>query len=416
MHSTSSSEERKSCAFLSLPVEIRLQIYLIILDPYLSDGTRSSRNIMLACRQTREEALPVWFEQRRHFRSPKEFSEWKSKANPGRMGLVKDVSFSCERDAWMPFRTWYASRVCSQGTVASLSPFTVSWWEKMYTEWLTEYEPNFQPTDMEALPQPQPLPDESDFSISPIGSTWDALTAASNMQAVWFTLWNHFPGEGPAFLAEQRLLLEMISATCPNMRELSLFTGLLPLDFLPRFTKLRLLRFTGYSTSSPEETLGILRSLKSLDKLYIWRHRADGDACHGIVTAELPKYISLTSDVIRNMNPLRAFHIVHMDPYVPSAFITVDVIRSLLSHADSLEDFRIESSWTTSEKALIEILRLISLSVRLKILYLDARVSSAKEKLDISHLVPTTVRRCEIAVLVPKGWECGDISQSESER
>jgi hypothetical protein len=112
----------------------------------------------------------------------------------------------------------------------------------------------------------------------------------------------------------------MISSAIPNVYHFSVVSNLQSLTYLRHFHNLKLLNFCGYSESSPDETLSILRLLP----LQSLRIENFGDDLARVNSANL----SFTADVLARIKPLEIFSISHYDSS-RSRHFTSQMIRSL---------------------------------------------------------------------------------------
>jgi hypothetical protein len=247
-------------------------------------------------------------------------------------------------------------------------PFTAEWWEIQYQEQFDAPEPSvaqpfsFRKAAKSKLSKANPFPRKTKIVTSPIASTWNALTAIPELKKLWISLNDQSGAPVPRYDIEQQLVLDMTAAACSKIQEFTGFSNLLPLSYLRNFHDIRLLRFSGYSKSTPQETSDILRSLKHLDTIIIYRYPEYYDRDQAIITSELPRYLSFTPDVLERVQVLKRFEISHMTPRVPSQHVNIPILRALRAHKKSLRDLSIHSSYPVGEEYLEELLSFIQYS------------------------------------------------------
>ena len=390
--------ESKPSWFLAIPLEVRLTVYGIVIDKY----PPPSLAILNVCKQIREEAFPVLLRDTKYFKRFEGFRKWIFEANPKLLEKIVDIDIRCKGD-WL---SAIADDLVRLEGADELRKITSRWWEAEHARHMRGSEPVEASKDALSLPQRivQVISSLTHGEPSAIKTTWDGLSALPNVQKLWISLGRGRGGnERRDFKIEQQLLLDVVPAAMPNMRSFTFFPSLISLRFLGGFTELRELRFTGYSTSTPEDTLIILRSLKRLHTLIVYRYPEFYDGDSSIVTAELPKYLSLTPDVISGLNPLRELVVYHMTSKIPSAHVTTSVVESLrLAHRESLQSLRLHSDHVIDEEVLRELLRLMSQTVHLRRLSLRLILNGHLENLDIRPFLPATVGEFEGYVKVPK--------------
>lgn len=247
-------------------------------------------------------------------------------------------------------------------------PFTAEWWEMKYAE---QFEPpelppaprfSFRKAAKSKISKAISFPTKMKIDKSPIASTWNALTAMGELKKLWILLNDQTGAPCPKCDIEQQLVLDMIAAAYPKMHEFTVFSNLLPLEYLRNFHDLRLLRFSGYSKSTPEETLDILRSFMYLDSIIIYRYPEYYDRDHAIVTSKLPQYLSFTAGVLSKVQPLKRFEISHMTPRTSSEHVTIPVLKALRAHKESLRTLSIRSDLPVHREYLAELLSFIASS------------------------------------------------------
>jgi hypothetical protein len=173
-------------------------------------------------------------------------------------------------------------------------------------------------------------------------------------------------------------------------------------SFLAHFEDLRLLRFSGYSKSSPEETLSTLKSLNKLETIIIYRYPEMYPKQNGIDISSLHSYLSFTPEVLENLQPLKSIHFSHMTSRISSDHITVPMIHALRPHAESLRSLRIFTDFAVDGDVLLALLDFVA-STKLKHLCLSMRIPRRFEKLDVQKYLPITVSRKEVKLSHPRG-------------
>ena len=136
-----------------------------------------------------------------------------------------------------------------------------------------------------------------------------------------------------------QLFLRQASKYIFNLKELDLTTNIITLQCLDGFRSLTSLSWSGYSWSSPQETLSVLDSLPSLDTV----HLRSSESGRGVGRRGPPRerQCSFTPDVLRGLRPLKAFGISHSKPNLPSDFLTSAMLQALSTHRESLDNLTI---------------------------------------------------------------------------
>lgn len=157
------------------------------------------------------------------------------------------------------------------------------------------------------------------------------------------------------FRPQQELVLDMVSSTFTNLTALALISNIHSLTFIRRFENLESLCFSRHSLSSPDETLAILQSLKSLRHLEL----IQGDLGRNAYRAnEHPNFDSLaiTPAVVAQMNPLISLDTRSEEHYDAFRTVPFDIplIKSLTVHAKTLRTLTVHQkfSWPTDLSSL----------------------------------------------------------------
>jgi len=386
-----------AASFLGLPVELRLDIYKLVFNKY--DGIYPP-NILLVSRQIRLEALPICLGWTRYFSSFESLIEWTTGGNPHLLEHVKDVSIQVLDDRWRSLRD-AASQVSEEECLEAEEPNTAAWWKKRLgqigdpfpTEHLAREE---APRGMNRLlcqarqfrkmflSKPQSQPPQIDL----IDELWTALLRMPNVRDCWVNLAHRNAKMEPLSHA----FLEMISVAFPRMSRFTFFSRPHNIEFLRNFKHLRLLRFTGRSTNTPDELLAILLSLKALDSLSLYRYPEYYDVDYGGGSVG---FLSLTESVIVRMRPLASLEVSHMNSRLPSKFLTVSMLEAWKSHLPSLRVLKIGTDERLDVMAITELLELIA---RSRLTRLQVRSQGDKKPLDISTYLPPSLKHCDAAL------------------
>lgn len=392
----------KAASFLGLPAELRLPIYKLLFNRY---DHIEKPNILLVSRQIRSEALPLYLEWTRYFSTFEGLINWTSTGKPDLLHHVKDVSIQilAYQDLWDPLLS-AIRKAAGKGIAQGAEQYSGAWWTAQFAACGGDLPDVASPAPARSrllvrdrlIPQrlqtifkskqgdlPTATQDES-F----IHQFWLALTAMDNVQSCWINLSHEDLRIQPIL----QFLLRMISVAFPAVRSLSCFCPLVKLEFLGHFRDLRMLRFTGYSNSSPEELLEILRSLESLDSISIYRYPEFHGNDQGIRTADLTKHLALTAEVIAGMKPLRFLQICHMTSGVASEHLTAPMIEAWGTHRSSLRTLKIETDERLNEAVVSKLLGFVAASSLTRI---HLRSQGDMKPLDISDYIPTTVRYCD---------------------
>lgn len=393
-----------SASFLGLPVELRFPIYKLLFNRY--DGIYKP-NILLVCRQVRTEAIPLYLECTRYFSTLEKLIRWTSTGNPDLLCHVKDISIQLLNNNPADWDSLLsaAHEAAKEESMQDAKPYSDAWWAAQFAMDAhtlpniafpvseQSQSPSFRtrliPQHFKTVFRYKQLgPSTSDQGKSLIHQLWSALKAMDNVQSCWIKL-SH---EDPRIQSIIQLLLQMIPVAFPDIRNFSCFSPLVSMDFLHHFRDLRMLRFTGYSQSTPGELLQILRSLKSLDGISIYRYPEFDDREKGIVTADLPKHLSLTAKVIAGMKPLRSLQIWHMASGVASEHLTVPMIQAWENHRFSLRTLNVDTNQRLDKTVILKLLGFVATS---SLRNIHLRSQGDLKPLDISEYIPSTAQHCD---------------------
>ncbi|KAF4635758.1 hypothetical protein G7Y89_g2350 [Cudoniella acicularis] len=458
--------------FLTLPAELRLQIYALVFHqiyPYNLSTIRSISSsekpynpvlsLTLVSRQIRNEVLALTLAKSRYFSSLTAFCSWVSRA-PDQTALdnVRDVSISIIEgklegifrrhvevegfgsesyrvkmyqaakdnsakeeevkvevsDEEKNTANYWLQRYISQfGNQAPLPSPKISTWSKLLSSILTITLPHATPTH-------------------PIVTTFNSFTAIRNVRRLWLHLgafFNSMDGFSKQVADEQELILEMLSTTCPNITDFTIMSRRVRLSYLLGFPHLRSLQFDGFSKTPPEVTIKILNQLPKLEELVLYRYPHN-------YARELPddEYVSITPEVLSSLqNPLKSLRIWHLASDFPAPFLTVPFIRALSTHRSTLRRLQVVSEHPL-EPAVVEALldfivgsKVTTLEVKVKVPLLMGPMGFMGEA-DLKAYLPSTAAggktrvSCEVSakdrrlrelVMV---MECGGASLSRVSR
>lgn len=385
-------------AFLTLPYELRLEIYGLVLDQRLGYYPKSYLSISAVNRQIRQEALPLVLQNSRYFSSLGKLSDWTSRGDPVLLKQIQNVTVHIFEDSLIPIADALASNSKDDIRRARIGP---RFWRTMSAPQFGRV--NTRSTSRQSL-RTRLL---SALSLSPadikidssnkdaIASAWDAFTAIKEVKKLWILFKDStHPSSRRSFPVEQELILDIIATACQNVQEFTVFSDLVSFDYLGHFQDLRQLRFGGYSKSDPEETLKILKSLKKLDTLIIYRYPEGYDIDNNIVTSKLPEYLALTPHVIAQLNPLKHFQVSHMSSIIPSQHLNVPILQALRNHLPWLRIFQLSSDFPLTEDIVEELLDFLAES-RITDLKIRVKVPKRFEEGDVMSYFPKTCKNGE---------------------
>jgi len=275
------------------------------------------------------------------------------------------------------------------------------WWEKKYAEETQKYVPPALDSSDLSLLSPAPhstLPrlfqhakttySKPEITLprckSAVACTWEAMTSMPNIRRVWLSLSRRHIrcSDLRTFDVEQRLILSMISAAWPFLHQLTFVANLVPLGFLSNFRSLRSLRWTGYSLSTPAETLEILNGMGALEEMSLYRYSDNYKNEYYVTTALLEDHISLTPEVLSQLRPLKSFEITHMALRARSSHLTAPMLGALaMRHKHSLRKLRLSSDRLVEGPVMEELVSFVE-EANLKSLQLSLTVPTAFKTLD----------------------------------
>ncbi|KAL9620729.1 MAG: hypothetical protein Q9160_004742 [Pyrenula sp. 1 TL-2023] len=424
----------ESPTFLSIPAELRIDIYLRLFNRREPRNMRTYHSIMYVCRQTQEEAMQVLLLGPRYLHSFHEVLKWIRRANPAHLKFVKniDVRSDVAEAALLRDHTfaqgcmnstrsvacneWYARHMellerageiptpnvqsSSQPEYSNLHPLS---WIKGLQNWVTG--PINQPTKPD-----DPELETPETSIAAISQVFELLP---DLDKIWLNLGSSSRGSlklncRNTWSIEQQVYLEMISAKCQNLREFTYFSGLTPLSFIRNLSNLRMLRFNGYSLSSQEETTSVLSSLKHLNSICLYRYPEFYDKDYGTSFELYSDHVSFTPKCLAAISPLVSFEIRHSTSRVSSHFLTMATITTLQKyHSHSLRQLWIHNDGVVDDDMFRALLRLVKASSRLKSLLLVTGTTSPIDEKELVSYLPDGVKRGgggKVSVI----FRCGD--------
>ncbi|OCK73301.1 hypothetical protein K432DRAFT_430660 [Lepidopterella palustris CBS 459.81] len=387
----------QSSAIFKIPVEIRLDIYALVGE---DSDYQLQTPLLRVCHQIRAEALPtVLNAQRKSFHNVDKLSRWTSNGYPHLLQHWGDISLTLEEDSLRALRkdAYQQAETAStpHGLVARYRELLNQLSEEDRTsplrpEWYRDY------TDSGNDDHDNSGPGKVEELIS-------SLAAVRKIKFLWMYMgmsWRlNWPPDSPVpdFSVEYQLSVEVISHYMKNLRQLVLqfdncrCQALVSLDFLKGLGNLRSLSFSGYSKSTPEETLELLRCLEHFEELKIFP---------GGSKSSIPKntdMVSITPHVIRHLRPLKSLDIAVVDTTRECPFLTTAMIAALYQHTESLEklhlswddwDTKFDMEFPLDAAVFEEVVGLVAALSRVKNLYLCFRLPPEYKEFDIKAMVP----------------------------
>ncbi|KAF2093600.1 hypothetical protein NA57DRAFT_61308 [Rhizodiscina lignyota] len=380
----------QSCtlSLLEIPAELRLQIYEAVLwrpeeewevrraergrKKYLFKATgyitippsrKVDKSLLHVCRQTRAEYLPLLLARQRRFGNLQDLCILVENA-PICIHFVRDVRFGVgskslqwlmrSRDHLIPrLNLAFSSNVSVQ------DHSNISRWQDRYEQLLekdyqllirkkpTPYSriiTSFLDLPFELIKGPvlgiRAHPIESRWEGA-IATLWNSFTKLENVSSFTLGMGGSHPKGADIWRAEQRLLIEMLTAAVPGLRKLSIYSTPMPLTYLEGFAKLEHLTFTGFSESTPSETLQILNALPCLTSIELRWDQAAYDR------SQKPRWIgdkfSFTPDVLKGLKPLTSFGISCYEEYIGARYIgsNAAMFHALSAHLQTLRSLKL---------------------------------------------------------------------------
>lgn len=352
---------------LSLPVEIRLQVYELLLEPHRTQVYyEATPSIISVCRQIREEAIPIYLSKHYYFTSLTKLIQWTSTGAPHLLQHVRDVSMTVDRGFLDELNAEEKPNLQSPPPSPSQQGLTFRLLKVIR-----------RPSDRSATPDDSPAGQRMGIEVS------RTLHALGNLRIyrVHFDLSNDM-----RFATQHRRFLALLTASCPEIRDFTFSIYTVHLKFLEQFQHLRSFQFSGYSRSSPEETLQVLRNLRNLEALTL--STVPDPSRDGNRTHKQNIFFSINEHVIQGMWPLKSLSVLRGITNEPSPALTM--IGAWKRHQKSLRKLYI---WTNHSLGVEQVMELLELTSGSTITDLTLWIPGKSEILDVSHQVPQTVKR-----------------------
>ncbi len=312
-------------AFLDLPPEIREQVY----GGLFSDASGIDVQILRTSQQIYVEAQPFLFKRPVTFASQFDFYEWVRISSAHNRKYVQCV------------RIKLVDVISHEG---------------LPSESIQEYRRN--------SPSPITRTYEDDLS-----RFVEALKGVPNVRSL--TLYKNRTGDSDLFRDFHRECFAAVAKQFPGLKSLTFYVDQIPLDFLGSFRSLQSLRFTGFSTSSPKDTIKALQKLSKLDELELFGPPPalaflQRTGYEGVRATQ-----SMTAEVIKHLNPLRACTICEIrDPYAhpnTDVFVSKALLTALgHAHSRSLRRLRISTDFTPASESRTALAALLAASTSLQ--------------------------------------------------
>jgi hypothetical protein len=153
-------------------------------------------------------------------------------------------------------------------------------------------------------------------------------------------------------------ILRRVTADLPYLTMVQFHSDEYPLTFIKTLPGLRKISFTGYSRNSPMETASIFSRLRHLEELEIILPTTPKVFGGLELETALPKTLSLTREVIRDLRGLKSFTLRERNNQynLSPVFCTAHFIQALDStHRPSLQHLKIDLDFTpdiTTQRAI----------------------------------------------------------------
>ncbi|PGH27133.1 hypothetical protein AJ80_01089 [Polytolypa hystricis UAMH7299] len=207
------NQTKQAPIFLSLPLEIRLQIYDVLRNPRGNPHHVSLLYLTCVCRQLRDENFPSLLPKNKCFRDRIKFTEWASRIDPKWLSYTKELSLNLKSNLGEEFHASVGEieRAKKQSLREGLgpeAPGTGEWWEMKYLELLGKDIPTAEQAAAEeeeqeagkelstSTPGRRPCKPAEPPSSRPIPQLWDILCSLSRLRALKISLL-HFVRDGP---------------------------------------------------------------------------------------------------------------------------------------------------------------------------------------------------------------------------
>ena len=346
-------------AFLDLPLEIREQVY----GGLLSDSSCKNVQMLRTSQQVYAEAQPFLFKRPLAFASQFDFYGWIGRSSSQNLRHVQCIHIKLVD-------------VISQEGLAESS--------------IQVYRKS----------SPSPIIKSYEEDVARFAA---ALKAVPNVRSL--TLYKNRHAESDHFREFHRSCFALITKGFAGLKSLTFYVDQIPLEFLSSLHNLQSLRFTGFSTSSPMDTLKALQKLAKLEEVSLFGP-PPGISFQQRRGYTGPKTIqSMTAEVVRALSPLKSFTICEIrDPVsnVDEVFLERSMLSALSqTHGRSLRTLRVSTDFLPSVESRNALATLLSSSSSLH------HVELGWPGLDGSLVdaLPTTIRSLEITVsaVLPPG-------------
>ncbi len=306
--------------FLDLPLEIREQVY----GGLFSDSTCKTVQMLRTSQQIYAEAQAFLYKRPLAFASQFDMYDWIKKSTPQNLRYVQCI------------------RIRLVDVIGH---------EGLDTSKIQDYRKSC----------PSPITRSYEEDLQRFAS---ALKSVPNVRSL--TLYKHRAAESDHFREYHRACFNLITRQSSGLRSLSFYVHQVPLDFLPALRSLQSLRFTGFSTSTPKDTLTYLRKLPALEEMELFGP-PPGLAFHQRRGYIGPKTVqSLSADVVRGLTPLKSFTICEMRDSVSGVdevFAEPVMLHALAqTHGKSLRKLRISTDFLPSPASRNALMSLLAAS------------------------------------------------------
>ena len=304
--------------FLDLPLEIREQVY----GGLLCDSSGVEVQMLRTSQQIYAEAQPFLFKRPSTFASQFDFYDWVQGSSAHNRKYVQCV------------RLKLVDVISREGLPASS---------------IQEYRRN--------SPSPIVLSYEADLARFAT-----ALKGVPNLRSM--TLYKNRTGDSDHFRDFHRQCFAVLAKQFPGLRSLAFYVDQVPVDFLASFRSLSSLRFTGFSTSPPQETLKALQKLTKLDELELFGPppAISFNQRRGYTGPRATQ--SMTAEVMAGLNPLRSITICEIrdqTAHPAEVFVSKSMLMAIgRTHGSFLRRLRISTDFTPSVDSWIALCHLLS--------------------------------------------------------
>lgn len=325
--------------FLSIPPELRQQIYSLCFDELSSREWRNRPAIASVCHQTRSEAFPMVLRERQFFTLGR-FWTWTMK---GKAELLQEITDVVLRKCTVP--------ALQDAAKESSSSLIHSGHIIVFSQNIDSSEPNFRRTSFTLDEGDQCT---FDWQIPPSSS----ITSTNDMFAITRQIFSSIPNlrhalfhldssdhrSFPGQIEFQAVFLRIVATCCPKLSVLNVISDLMNLSDLQGFQNIHSLEWSGMSLSTPQETLAVLNSLPYLHTMKLTHWPYDLHHISRVLIKEAHPHVSFTSYVLQNLEPLRHFQIKHLTAACQSMFLTAPMLGALAAHRETLThlDLRID--------------------------------------------------------------------------